>query len=80
MEKRFSYGGQAVIEGVLIRGRKSCTLVVRLPNGDLQKERLHLAVLSNERLRSVPLIRGVLTMAETLILGVRALTRSSNLA
>lgn len=80
MEKRFSYGGQAVIEGVLIRGRKSCTLVVRLPNGDLHKETLHLPGLSNERLRSVPLIRGVLTMAETLILGVRALTRSANLA
>ena len=80
MEKRFSYGGQAVIEGVLIRGRKSSTLAVRLPNGIVHTETSPLPGISSERLRRIPLLRGVLVLAETLVLGMRALTRSANLA
>ena len=80
MAKRFSYGGQAVIEGVMIRGQGCSTLAVRLPNGQIHSETSPLPTISTGRLRQIPFLRGVLVLAETLLLGVKALTRSANLA
>ncbi len=80
MAARFSYGGQAVIEGVLIRGQTCSTLAVRRPNGTLHVEHSPLPGVANERLKRVPLLRGLLVLAETLMLGYRALSRSASLA
>ncbi len=74
------YGGQAVIEGVMIRGRDFFSLAVRRDDGSIEDLQQRLNPIYNGRLRRVPLIRGVLTLFETLVLGIRALQLSADLA
>ena len=74
----FLYGGQAVIEGVMIRGIRRATLAVRKPNGDIVKRSIPLESWANSKLRNLFLIRGVLVLFETLIIGTKALTYSAS--
>ncbi|MDP2954710.1 MAG: DUF1385 domain-containing protein, partial [Chloroflexota bacterium] len=78
--KPFYYGGQAVIEGVMIRGRKGLALAVRGPDGQIKTQVQPLPSLYTGPLREVPLGRGVIVLVETLALGVKALMDSANLA
>ena len=80
MEKRIIYGGQAVIEGVMIRGRDHYSLAVRKPSGEIATQSSPLSSLYTGRLRSIPLIRGVIVLIETLVIGMKALTTSANIA
>ena len=79
-EPRFSYGGQAVIEGVMIRGRSHFSLAVRRPDGTIHHRSQRLNELFTGRARRVPLLRGVVALLETLVLGTRALHLSANMA
>ena len=79
-QRRFVYGGQAVIEGVMIRGRDHYSLAVRKLNGEITTVSSRLSTLYTGRLRSIPLIRGVIVLLETLIIGIQALSRSANMA
>ena len=74
------YGGQAVIEGVMIRGRDHYSLAVRRDDGSIEDRQERLNPIYNGRLRRLPLARGVLTLIETLILGIKALQISADLA
>ena len=80
MEKRTIYGGQAVIEGVMIRGQSHYSLAVRKPNGEITTESSKLSTLYTGSLRKLPLIRGVVVLLETMVIGIKALTRSANIA
>ena len=75
-----TYGGQAVLEGVMIRGQRAASIAVRTPDGDISLHNLALSPWYGGRARRIPLVRGVLVMAETLTLGMRALTHSANVA
>ena len=75
-----TYGGQAVLEGVMIRGLRSASVAVRKPDGDISLHNLPLNGWYSGRARRIPLVRGMLVMAETLTLGMRALTHSANVA
>ena len=79
-QPRTTYGGQAVIEGVMIRGREYYSLAVRRPDGNIfhYHERLNTAFTGP--IRRIPFLRGVLVLFETLILGIKALNRSAALA
>ena len=79
-QRRFTYGGQAVIEGVMIRGRTHFALAVRRPDGSIHRHQERLGSWATGRLRRVPLLRGVLVLAESLTLGIKTLQRSANLA
>ena len=79
-QRRFTYGGQAVIEGVMIRGRNHFALAVRRPDGSIHSHQERLGSWATGKLRRVPLLRGVLVLAESLTLGIKALQRSANLA
>ena len=79
-EPRFSYGGQAVIEGVMIRGRSHFSLAVRRLDGTINSQSQRLNELFTGRARRVPLVRGVVALFETLVLGTRALHLSANMA
>ena len=79
-QRRFVYGGQAVIEGVMIRGRDHYSLAVRKLNGEITTVSSRLSTLYTGRLRSIPLIRGVIVLLETLVIGIQALSRSANMA
>ena len=76
----FYYGGQAVIEGILIRGRQSVCLAVRCTDGGIWTGQLSLSRIYNGRIRQIPLLRGVIILIETLLLGFRALSRSAEIA
>jgi uncharacterized protein YqhQ len=74
------YGGQAVIEGVMIRGREFFSLAVRREDGTIEQRQEALNPLYNGRLRRWPLVRGFLALLETLVLGIKSLQMSANLA
>ena len=80
MDKRFYYGGQAVIEGVMMRGRKAAVIAVRRPNGEVVIEPQPLLAISTSRARRIPLIRGVVVLIESMVLGIKALLHSANLS
>lgn len=79
-DKRVYYGGQAVIEGVMIRGPKHLAIACRNPAGEIVVKREPLGGVYAGPVRRIPLIRGAIVMWETLALGIRALTYSSNVA
>lgn len=79
MSNNYQYGGQAVIEGVMMRGRYNYAIAVRKSTGDL--------VVNNEPLGSYtkrlsflkwPFIRGVIALGESFVLGLKALQFSAN--
>jgi uncharacterized protein YqhQ len=80
MAKPFHYGGQAVMEGVMIRGKEGVAISVRQPNGELNTVRQPLASIYKGRLREMPLIRGIIALVEILVLGTQALLHSAQVA
>ncbi len=78
---KFYYGGQAVIEGVMMRGRKSAAVAIRRPNGSiyLYEEALNPRLYQN-RLFRMPFLRGMLLLWEMLVLGTRLMALSANIA
>ena len=75
-----SYGGQAVLEGVMIRGKDHFSVSVRNPSGQIITRTKPVPNLLSSKLKQIPLIRGVITLAETLVLGMDALNYSSSVA
>jgi uncharacterized protein YqhQ len=79
-KKKFNYGGQAVIEGVMIRGRKSLVTAIRRPGGDIVTNAKELPALTTGRLRRIPLVRGIVVLVEAMVLGIQSLMFSANVA
>jgi len=79
-ERRIYYGGQAVMEGVMIRGPRTMAIACRKPDGDIAVHGEVLRGLYTGPVRRLPFLRGVIIMWETLALGLRALIFSSNVA
>ena len=77
----FNYGGQAVMEGVMMRGSKSMAVAVRAPNGQIvvHSEPLNRAIYGSW-LSKVPFLRGVTLLWDTLVLGTRTLMFSADVA
>jgi uncharacterized protein YqhQ len=77
---RYSYGGQALIEGVLMRGRDAIAVALRHPDGRIvyATERLDSGV-HGTRWSRLPLLRGLVVLYETLFVGTRWLVRSATL-
>ena len=75
-----TYGGQAVVEGVMIRGQRYACVAVRRPDGTIAIKSDPIGVLFTGALRRVPLIRGFIVLIEMLTLGMRALIYSANVA
>jgi uncharacterized protein YqhQ len=73
------YGGQAVMEGVMMRGRRNMAVAVRAPNGEIAvyHEPLNTGKWT-ERARPLPFIRGVFMLWDTMVLGMRSLVFSAN--
>jgi uncharacterized protein YqhQ len=74
-------GGQAIMEGVLMRSPNFWGMAVRTPSGDmdLRAERFR-SITRRSKLFRLPIIRGALSLGETLWLGMKALTLSTNIA
>lgn len=78
--KKIPVGGQAVIEGVLMKGQNLWGLAVRKPGGDIFKENWPHSSRTQRYPYKLPLIRGVVTMCEMLATGFKALSRSAEVA
>lgn len=80
MEDRIiTYGGQALIEGVLMRGQKALAIAMRAPNGQIVVHTGRLSGLYQSPIARIPFLRGVILLSDALVLGMKALTRSANL-
>jgi uncharacterized protein YqhQ len=79
-EKKYNYGGQAVIEGVMIRGRKSVVTAVRKPDGEITTHVRPPYPITTGRLRRMPLTRGVIVLIEAMVIGIQSLMYSANVA
>ena len=78
--KRFYYGGQAVVEGVMMRGRQTMATAVRRPGGGLAIDAQPLPAIYTGWARKAPVIRGVIVLIESLVLGIKALLYSTNIS
>jgi len=78
---KFYYGGQAVMEGVMMRGRRSAAVAVRQPDGAISVyEEILNSRLYQSQLFRFPFLRGILLLWEMLVLGTRMMTLSANIA
>ena len=80
MAQRFYYGGQAVIEGVMMRGQKAVVTAVRQPDGEMVMDTQPLPGISTGKMRRTPLVRGVIVLIEAMVLGIRTLLYSANVS
>ena len=81
MNKKPSYGGMAVIEGVMMRGPQETALAVRKPDGSIQVEKEPNNDLGKRYpFLKWPLIRGSYVLIESMVVGVRMLNKSANLS
>jgi len=76
-----SYGGQAVLEGVMMRSASSWAVAIRTPEGDITEVVNEISSpMQRRRIWRLPVIRGVIALGESLAIGFRALAISANVA
>lgn len=76
--KRISVGGQALIEGILMKGPKCSAMALRLPDGSIEVEEKKISSLKDKnKIFALPVIRGVVGFVESMIEGYKALMESA---
>ena len=75
-----SYGGQALIEGVMMRGKSNVAMAVRAPDGEIVVYQEELPTLYRSKWMKTPFIRGVVALWDSMGLGMRMLTKSANIS
>jgi len=78
-EKLPVYGGQAVIEGVMMRGSQSMAIAMRAPTQEIVVHCEPLSAVYRSKIMQTPFVRGLIGLWDALGLGMRALTISANL-
>jgi uncharacterized protein YqhQ len=73
-----SYGGQAVIEGVLMRGKRAMAMAMRKPDGSIEILQEELSAIYQSSIRKIPVLRGLIALWDALVLGTRMITVSAN--
>ncbi len=73
-----AYGGQAVIEGVMMRGTRAVAMSVRKPDGTIESIHEELTGIYRSAIRKIPLLRGLILLWDALVLGMRMITISAN--
>lgn len=75
----FAVGGQAVIEGVMMRSPRSLTIAVRTPDKKIKvKKEHHLIICQKYPKLNIPIVRGVINLFEMMIIGTKAINWSAN--
>lgn len=78
-KRKTSIGGQAIIEGVMMRGPESMATAVRMPDSTINVEKKQLESYSNrKKIYKLPFIRGIVALVDSLVIGVNALTYSAS--
>ena len=80
LKNRFDHavGGQAVIEGVMMRCKNRVAIAVRKPNDKISLKKQKINSLTSKSFFKWPFIRGIIILIETLIFGIKALNYSAN--
>ncbi len=77
--KKINVGGQAVIEGVMMRAPRSIAIAVRKPSGEIVVKREAVAPLSERYpIVKLPIVRGAVALFQSLVTGIKALNFSAN--
>ena len=72
-------GGQAVLEGIMMKNKEQYAVAVRKPDGEIEIEIEHyLGILHESKLKNIPFIRGVFQFLDSMILGMRSLNYSAS--
>jgi uncharacterized protein YqhQ len=81
MTETFNYGGQAVIEGVMMRGARTMALAVRDPGGNIvvEKDMLNQRIYSGP-ISKIPFLRGLVMLWDAMGLGIRSLITAADVA
>lgn len=77
MEKKISIGGQAVIEGVMMRSPEYIATAVRKPSGEIVYKRTKISS-KKSKLAEIPFLRGAIMLFDALVMGIKELTFSAN--
>ena len=77
-DKLITYGGQAVIEGVMMRGMQAVAIAMRAPSQEIVIHTEDLGGIYKSRISKIPFLRGLIALWDALGLGMRALTISAN--
>ncbi len=78
--KKTSIGGQALLEGIMMRGPKRSAMAVRNPQGEIVIEEWDTAGVNRARFFKLPFIRGIFNLIDSLRIGYRCLMRSADIA
>jgi len=77
--KTSGIGGQAVIEGIMMKNREEYAVAVRKPDGEIEVEKsAYKSFASGKKVLSLPIIRGVFNFVDSMILGMKTLTLSAS--
>lgn len=72
-------GGQAVLEGIMMKNKEQYAVAVRKPNGEIEVEVEHyVGIIHGSRLLNIPFVRGIFQFLDSLILGMRSLNYSAS--
>lgn len=74
--KKTSIGGQAVMEGVMMRGPYKTAVAVRKPDGEIVKKVDENGTKKNNKLLKLPIVRGCISFFSSLVIGIKALMYS----
>jgi uncharacterized protein YqhQ len=74
-----AYGGQAVIEGVMMRGARAVAIAMRAPDNEIVVHTEQLGKIYQSKMAKIPFLRGLVMLWDALALGMRALTISANM-
>ena len=78
-KEEFEVGGQAVIEGVMMRSPKFISIAIRKSSGEIiVKKEPYISLVKRVKFLNIPIIRGVVVLFETLYIGIKALSFSAN--
>lgn len=79
MAKKTSIGGQAIIEGVMMRGPGKIAIAVRKPNGEIDvKVEDSVPIAKRHKILGLPIVRGAVSLFESMAIGLKALTYSAS--
>ena len=77
--KKFEVGGQAIIEGVMIRGSKGMATAIRIPNGKIEVNvKKTKPIIKKYKFLNIPIIRGAISLIDSLIIGIKTLNYSAS--
>jgi len=79
-EESLAFGGQALIEGVMMRSGSHMVMCVRQPDSSINTSTLTVKSRTRDPILGLPFIRGIVTLFETMYFGVKSVMHSANLA